>query len=87
MNKYSQDIMTFALSQSQFGLHELYEYLDRKGYSDISHKTAKTILLLKLQDKTWHSEWVKMKKFHEMIKSINLCYDMAYPYRTFAVNL
>ena len=44
--------MTFALSQSQFGLHERYAYLDRKGYSDISHKTAKTIQLLKLQDKT-----------------------------------
>ena len=56
MNKYSQDIMTFALSQSQFGLHELYAYLDRKGYSDISHKTAKTSQLLKLQDKTLHSE-------------------------------
>lgn len=38
MNKYSQDIMTFALSQSQFGLHELYAYLDRKGNTDISYK-------------------------------------------------
>ena len=38
MNKYSQGIMTFALSQSQFGLHELYAYLDRKGNTDISYK-------------------------------------------------
>ena len=52
MNKYSQDIMTFVLSQPQFGLHELYVYLDRKGNTDISHKTAKTIQLLKLQEKT-----------------------------------
>ena len=38
MNKYSQDIMTFALSQSQVGLHELYAYLDRKGNTNISYK-------------------------------------------------
>ena len=32
--------MTFALSQRQFGLHELYAYLGRDGDTDISHKTV-----------------------------------------------
>lgn len=40
MNKYSQDIMDFALSQHQFGLHELFAHLDREGNNGISHKTV-----------------------------------------------
>lgn len=40
MNKFSQDIMDYALSQSQFGLHELYAHLDREGNAYISHKTV-----------------------------------------------
>jgi hypothetical protein len=40
MNKYSQDIMNFALAQPQFGLRELYAYLNREGNTDKSHKTV-----------------------------------------------
>ena len=32
--------MDYALSQSQFGLHELYAYLDKEGNRNISHKTV-----------------------------------------------
>lgn len=39
MKNYSQDIMDYALSHPQFGLHELYSYLDKEGNKDISHKT------------------------------------------------
>lgn len=40
MKNYSQDIMNYALSNPQFGLHELYSYLDKEGNKDISHKTV-----------------------------------------------
>ena len=40
MKNYSQDIMDYALSHPQFGLHELYSYLDKEGNKDISHKTV-----------------------------------------------
>jgi len=32
--------MDYALSHPQFGLHELYSYLDKEGNKDISHKTV-----------------------------------------------
>ena len=40
MKNYSQDIMDYALSHPQFGLHELYSYLDKEVNKDISHKTV-----------------------------------------------
>lgn len=40
MNNYRQDIMNFALSQSQFGLQELNAYFDREGKTDITPQTV-----------------------------------------------
>ena len=40
MKNYSQDIMDYALSHPQFGLHELYSYLDKEGNKDISHNVV-----------------------------------------------
>lgn len=40
MNKYCQDIINFALTQSQFSLQELYAYFDGKCNACISHRTV-----------------------------------------------
>lgn len=40
MKNYSQDIMDYALSQPNFELQELYDYLDKDGKTDITRKTV-----------------------------------------------